>query len=180
MWTISNLLSFVRLLLAAPMAMLLMDSHYLSAILLGAVAVITDLLDGYLARKLNQISEFGKIIDPVADKFVMASVVIPLALNNIIPMWFLCAVVARDLIIMIGGLYAKGKIGLVIPSNYVGKTTVIILTLTLTGIILNVPGFATYGIFVALGALLFSLIVYGLQMFQKIKIAEQQKAQSSE
>lgn len=171
-WTVSNLLSFVRLLLAFPMAVLLMDNNIWAAIMLGAIAVITDLLDGYLARKLNQISEVGKIIDPVADKVLVGTVAICLVLNGILPLWFVIAIVLRDVLIVVGGIYAQGKVGKVIPSNYVGKVTVIIVTTVLTGAIARVPWFTDYGSFVALGALIISLSVYAIQMFKKIKDAE--------
>ena len=172
MWTVSNLLSFVRLLLAFPMAVLLLENNIWAAIMLGAIAVITDLLDGYLARKLNQISEFGKIIDPVADKVLVGTVAVCLVLTGVLPLWFVIAIVLRDILIVVGGIYAQGKVGKVIPSNYVGKVTVIIVTTVLTGAIARVPWFVDYGSFVALGALIISLAVYAIQMFKKIKDAE--------
>ncbi len=171
-WTVSNLLSFVRLLLAFPMAVLLMENNTWAAIMLGAIAIITDLLDGYLARKLDQVSEIGKIIDPIADKVLVGTVAVCLVLNGILPLWFVIAIVLRDILIVVGGIYAQGKVGKVIPSNYVGKVTVIIVTTVLTGAIARVPWFIDYGSFVALGALIISLAVYAIQMFMKIRNAE--------
>lgn len=180
MWTISNLISISRAVLAFPMAVLLMNGESLSALILGIIAVGTDLLDGYLARKLNQISEWGKIFDPLADKVFVGTVTVCLLITNKIPIWFVIAVVMRDVLILIGGIYAKDKVEMVIPSNYVGKTTVIILALVLGGVIMNIRWCTDYGLFVALGALIVSLSVYAKQMFDKIKEAEQKKAQIKE
>ena len=171
-WTVSNLLSFIRLLLAFPMAVLLMNNNVTASIILGLVAIFTDLMDGYLARKLNQISEFGKIIDPLADKVMVGTIAICLVLNGQLPLWFVIAIVLRDILILVGGLYAQGKVGKIIPSNYVGKVTVIIVSAVLIGAILQVRWFIDYGSFVALGALIISLSVYAVQMFKKINDAK--------
>ncbi len=177
MWTISNFISLSRIVLAIPMAALLMSGQNISALILGLVAVGTDLLDGYLARKLNQVSEYGKIIDPLADKIFVGTVAICLLINGMIPLWFVIAVLLRDLLILIGGIYAKGKVEIVIPSNYVGKITVIILALVMGGVIINIRWCVDYGLYVALGALIVSLSVYSYQMYDKIKKAETDKLQ---
>ena len=77
-FTVSNLLSFVRLLIALPLWFLLDEignsNASLTIIILAVVAIITDYLDGYFARRRNEITELGKIIDPIADKVVVAVV----------------------------------------------------------------------------------------------------------
>jgi cardiolipin synthase (CMP-forming) len=177
MWTISNFISLSRMILAIPMAALLMSGQNISALILGLLACGTDMLDGYLARKLNQVSEYGKIIDPLADKVFIGTVAICMLLSGMVPLWFVIAIVLRDVLILMGGIYAKGKVELVIPSNYVGKITVIILALVMGGVLINIHWFADYGLFVALGALIVSLTVYSYQMFDKIKSAEKKDIQ---
>lgn len=172
MFTISNFISFLRLLLAIPMWFLLKENMNYEALALGLFAILTDLSDGYIARKMNQISEWGKVIDPVADKVFVGVTAIALVMRGSIPMWFLVAVLARDILIMLGGLYASTKINMVIPSNYVGKATVICISSVLvTGVINYIPimDILTY---IATAAMLLSLIVYGKGMIDKIKAAE--------
>lgn len=169
MWTISNLLSFCRLLLAVPFGVLLVNNHIYSALIIAVVAIGTDLADGYLARKLNQISEVGKVIDPLADKVFVGTAVICLVVMGRLPLWFVIAVLLRDVLILSGGLYAQRKIGKVIPSNYVGKFTVLILSIVLVGVTLGLDIALNYGIYVALGAMILSLCVYGIQMMEKVK-----------
>ncbi|MCL4280190.1 MAG: CDP-alcohol phosphatidyltransferase family protein, partial [Ignavibacteriaceae bacterium] len=99
---------------------------------------ITDILDGYLARKLNQITEFGKIIDPLADKVLVVFVVFNLFLIGDIPEYYFYLIVARDFLILIGGLIVSKKLGKVLPSDYLGKATVLAISFTLLMILLNV------------------------------------------
>lgn len=97
---------------------------------------ISDLLDGYYARTRNEVSELGKIIDPLADKVIVISITIILLLQGILPFWFLIVIVLRDLIILSGGLFIKQKYGIVLQSNWVGKLTVFTIGFTLLNMIL--------------------------------------------
>jgi len=87
----------------------------------------TDMLDGFFARKLNQVTEVGKIIDPLADKVAMAVVVVKLYLINEISAFFFFTIISRDLIIFIGGIIVSNKLGRVLPSNKLGKITVLFI-----------------------------------------------------
>lgn len=130
--TVSNLLSLFRLLLAIPLWILFDEFNSTPAIkywlfALCLFAAVTDILDGYLARKLNQVTEAGKIIDPLADKIAMAVVVIRLAMYGELPAYYLGLIIGRDLLIFLGGIYVTSKIGKVLPSNILGKVTVLII-----------------------------------------------------
>lgn len=92
---------------------------------------ITDLLDGYLARKLNQISELGKIIDPLADKIAVGAIAIMMFFNGLIPLWFILVVILRDLLILVFGLILKRKKKIVLMSNYPGKIAVLTIGIAL-------------------------------------------------
>lgn len=139
----SNSLSFLRLLLVIPAWFAFSNfdqtSRYIVAGI-GIFAAITDVLDGYLARKLNQITEFGKIIDPLADKVLVVFVVLNLFLIGDIPEYYFYLIVARDFLILIGGLIVSKKLGKVLPSDYIGKATVLAISFTLLMILLNVDG----------------------------------------
>ena len=138
----SNSLSFLRLLLVIPAWFAFSDftdtfNRY-SVAAIGIFAAITDILDGYLARKLKQITEFGKIIDPLADKVLIAFVVINLFLLKEIPDYYFYLIVGRDALILLGGIIVSKKIGKVLPSDYLGKATVLAISFVLLMILLNV------------------------------------------
>ncbi len=130
--TFSNLLSLLRLLLAIPL-WILFDYYYSDYSIkywlfaLCIFAAVTDILDGFLARKFNQVTEAGKIIDPLADKIAMAVVVIRLAMYGELPLYYLLMILVRDILIFLGGIYVTNKIGKVLPSNVLGKAAVLII-----------------------------------------------------
>lgn len=126
--TKSNLLSLFRLLMAIPFWILLgnIDSPGNRAILFGMciLGAITDLLDGYLARKFNEVTEMGKIIDPLADKVVIGIIILKLYLVGELPEPYFWMIILRDLLIFTGGIFVSRKLGRVLPSNMLGKLTV--------------------------------------------------------
>jgi CDP-diacylglycerol--glycerol-3-phosphate 3-phosphatidyltransferase len=123
-WSVSNLLSLSRIILLVPILYLLLDpkeSSRLYAAALMVVVALTDYLDGYLARKYNQETEFGRIIDPLADKICAGSIAIVLASLGELPVWFLFAVIGRDILILLGGIYIAKTKNVVMSSNWAGK-----------------------------------------------------------
>jgi len=127
-FTVSNFISFLRVFLVIPFIIILPNldegNNRLWVIILIAIGYISDLLDGYLARKLNEVSELGKIIDPLADKVCVIAVVTMLFLSDEIPTFYFVVIILRDVIIFFGGILVSKKIGKVLPSNLLGKITV--------------------------------------------------------
>jgi CDP-diacylglycerol--glycerol-3-phosphate 3-phosphatidyltransferase len=133
-FTISNLLSISRAVLAIPFALVMLsDSPNATqwGIAILAIAALTDKFDGVLARKYDEVTEWGKILDPVADKIGIAVVALVLVQLHLLPLWFVVAMVARDVLILAGGLYVKKKKGVVLQSNQLGKWTIGLLALTM-------------------------------------------------
>ncbi len=143
MLTISNLLSIVRALLVIPFVLVMLsdspNARWWGLLLLG-VAALTDKLDGELARRFGQITEWGKMLDPLADKIGMAVLAFVLVHLKLIPLWLLVAILARDVLILAGGLYLKRKRGVVEQSNILGKWTVGVLAATMALAMVNVQG----------------------------------------
>lgn len=132
--TVSNLLSLSRVVLMIPFVVLMYSEFPYSRVWACGVivlAVLTDKLDGIFARKFNQITEWGKIIDPLADKLAIGTVAIVLLLKGALPLWFLAVILVRDVVIFVGGIYVKSKRGIVLPSNEVGKWAAGVITLAL-------------------------------------------------
>jgi CDP-diacylglycerol--glycerol-3-phosphate 3-phosphatidyltransferase len=131
--TISNLLSLTRLVLSIPFAllMLLPDPPLRSwATVLLLAAMLTDKLDGDIARWRGEETEWGRILDPLADKVGLAVLVLVLLSLGELPLWFVAALIGRDLLILAGGTYLKTTLGIVLPSNRAGKWTVGIISCT--------------------------------------------------
>jgi CDP-diacylglycerol--glycerol-3-phosphate 3-phosphatidyltransferase len=131
-WTISNLLSILRIILIIPIITIMLHddpSNRWIIISLMIIAAFTDLLDGMLARKMNQVTEFGKIIDPIADKVAIGCICIILATQGKIPSWFFILILMRDILILAGGIYIKKIKNIILQSNTIGKWAVAVVAM---------------------------------------------------
>ena len=127
MFTISNFISFSRVIIAFP----IIYSHYANnlmynteVIILILYGIISDYLDGLVARKTNTISEVGKIIDPISDKLCAGALFIYTVYLGWVPMWFLVFFIVRDALIIVGSSYIKIKYGKVAMSTMSGKISI--------------------------------------------------------
>ncbi len=119
-----NLLSELRMLLVIPIIYFLSSdirgAHYIILGLL-VLAGLTDFFDGFLARRLNQITRLGLIMDPLSDKVVTIALLIGLILHREFPIWLALAIMGRDLIILIAAASMAGKTDEIPPSDLYGK-----------------------------------------------------------
>jgi len=102
--TVPNLICVLRMALAVPIVMLLVEGNYRLTLALFAVAAVSDVLDGFLAKTFGWTSDLGKILDPLADKILLVSVFITLAWVDLVPAWLAAVAVTRDLIISFGAI----------------------------------------------------------------------------
>ena len=185
-FTPANLISIMRAMFVLPAIFCIIasqdDTHlYFLVAAIFVAAVLTDLLDGIIARRTDSVTELGKIVDPLADKIFIGLVVITMAFYDLIPIWFIAIILGRDLVILTGGWWARKKLGVVLPSNYPGKIAVITIALTLfliviragisgdTSVLLQVIVFLEW-LSVALMAL--SLWVYGRRLMGLLAVAD--------
>ena len=167
--TASNCISFFRILLAIPTVIFLLHDELILVGSFMVLAYITDLLDGYVARKTSNVSEFGKMIDPVADKLFVAALILAMVSKNMVPPWFVLIVIGKDILIMIGVLLSRKKIGAVLPSNYWGKSAIL---LTIIFLFLSVRGVSqdilVFGWVASTALIAISLIVYTIRALRII------------
>jgi len=175
--TISNYISLLRVFLAFPLFIFvdkfeISYSYRLFAFGMCILAFITDILDGYLARKLNQVSEFGKIIDPLADKLCIILIVFKLFFSGHIPEYYFYIIVLRDIIIFTGGIFVTKKIGFVLPSNLLGKAAVVTIGFFILGVILgadSVPWLYNFLLYLSIFMSFASVTGYAYRGIEAIK-----------
>ena len=109
-----NALCIARMLMVAPLILLLIEGNYPWVLVVFLVAGFTDGLDGFLAKRFGWRSWLGGILDPLADKLLLVSTFLTLTYIGLTPLWLLIAVVARDLLIILGGVAYRIIIGTVI------------------------------------------------------------------
>ena len=121
---IPNALSILRIIMVVPFIYALGYEDKLGMILILTTILASDYIDGYLARKWNVTSDLGRILDPLADKFVIVSVAVVLVIFRDFPLWLALAMIARDIGILLAGFYMIRR-DLPIPvSNNLGRITV--------------------------------------------------------
>ncbi|MCW8921550.1 MAG: CDP-alcohol phosphatidyltransferase family protein [Sedimenticola sp.] len=101
---IPNLISVLRIFMSVPIVWMMIEQHFGVALVLFGVAGISDGLDGYLAKHYGWQSQLGGLLDPLADKVLLVSSYLTLALIGIIPVWLVLIVILRDLVIVTGAL----------------------------------------------------------------------------
>jgi len=142
---IPNLLSFLRLALVPVFVWMLLQQMFVAAIVILAISGMTDFLDGYLARKLNQITKLGKVLDPVADRLYIFATLLGLSATGMVPWWLTGLVILRDILMLFSLpiLYSVGHKTL--PVHYLGKASTFALLysfpLLLMGKIFNEAAF---------------------------------------
>jgi CDP-diacylglycerol--glycerol-3-phosphate 3-phosphatidyltransferase len=142
--TVPNILSVSRIVLLPIVLLLLFKRQNAAAVAVMAVSWTTDALDGYIARKLNQVSNLGRVLDHLVDKVWVGSVLVTLVFIRNLPLFLAAAVILRDLLILAGSGVIMKRRGLFVQSDVVGKITGFAFALMIVFYTLEVPALMTY------------------------------------
>ena len=138
-WNIPNLLTFFRIALIPVLVLLLLSPSELLSILsvvVFSIASITDWLDGYLARKMNIVTNLGKFLDPIADKLLIAAALVMLVGLGRVPAWMVVVIIGRE--IAVTGLRSiASSEGIIIAASDLGKGKMILQISALIGLLLH-------------------------------------------
>lgn len=170
---IPNILTIIRFIFIPIILRAIFDGNYILGIIFFTISGLTDVLDGFIARKFNLVSNFGKLMDPLADKLTQISVLAALVSVKIIPVCILTIVVLKELIMVVGASFLYGK-DVVVYSKWYGKlaTVLFYLAIVVTLFIkqLALTGICEYldlGIYCcALVCTVFSLVMYVKCLYQ--------------
>lgn len=127
---IPNILTVLRFFLIPFILHFLVNDEFILAIVFLTLSGITDILDGTIARKFNFITNFGKLIDPLADKITQLSILWMLVSKNIIPLWILVIVLLKEATMVAGASFLYGK-ELVVSSKWYGKASTVLFYLAI-------------------------------------------------
>lgn len=163
---IPNILTAIRFLIVPVFAYFLHIKDYTIATLLFILAGTTDILDGYIARRFNIITEWGKLADPLADKFIQLTALIILTLQGKIPIPVIIIVALKEIIMVIGSLLLYRK-NVVVSANWYGKLATVIFYFA---IIMSIFDFPVGNLFIILAIVstLFAFIKYSIS-YKKIR-----------
>jgi cardiolipin synthase (CMP-forming) len=161
-----NLITLLRVFLAVPIAGFLYQGAYWLALVLLAIAALSDGLDGYLARRYHWTTAVGAWLDAGADKILMVAIYLAVTLNGMLPLWLLFLVVGRDLWLALGWLaYRRWVRAVPVEPLMLSKINTVLQILLVLGAILEVgilglePGWILQGL---LGIVVFTTVTSGL------------------
>ena len=168
---IPNILTVLRFLLIPFILHFLVNDEFILAIVFLTLSGITDILDGTIARKFNFITNFGKLIDPLADKITQLSILWMLVSKNIIPLWILVIVLLKEATMVAGASFLYGK-ELVVSSKWYGKASTILfyLAIVLTMIFRDLQIQSSIDLiiyYIAVTMTIFSLVMYFREFYMQ-------------
>lgn len=179
--TIPNILSFFRILLITPFMILFLNGQYVWAAVMIIISGLTDCVDGFVARHFNQVSDFGKILDPVADKLTLLAVGIGICILTPEVITVMVILIIKDLLMLIGGIALikndiqppqarwYGKVGTIL--FYISVCTIVVLKVF--GI--EVPYLSVILLSVTATTMIFALVKYFLLFLDLITNGNNQK-----
>lgn len=176
-WNIPNVLSLVRLALIPVFVWVYLsdERNLYGALLVLLISGVTDMLDGIIARRFNQITEIGKLLDPVADKLTQLAVLVCLAIRHkeLIPLMIIC--LTKEVLQMIGGALLLSRYEIIRGSKWFGKVS----TFTFYGVMLAIvlwPGMPV-PLFWALVGVVTVLMVFSFFGYMRLYFLLRQEAQ---
>ena len=169
-----NALTIIRFIFIPVIIFYIFTGNYILAFIFFTISAVTDVADGFIARKYNFVSNFGKLMDPLADKLTQIATLASLVISHIIPIWILVIVLSKEFIMIIGASFLYGK-DVVVYSKWYGKLATVLFYIAIVSSLIakqfNLGGFwqdldfALYTF--ALISTLLSLIMYIRDVYQK-------------
>lgn len=173
---VPNILTIIRFLLIPVIILFAFQDNYVATIIVLTISGLTDILDGYIARKFNFITDFGKLMDPLADKATQIALLGTLTIQKIIPLWIIVIVLIKEFLMVSGASFLYGK-ELVVSSKWYGKLATVLFYIAIVcslftqywnGVLIGhieyslptLPEFHTYIYYLAILSTIFSLVMY--------------------
>jgi len=160
-----NFLTMIRFILVPVMAFFLLTERFIAAIAVYVIASITDVLDGYIARKYNLITKLGKILDPMADKLLQFAALLGLWVIDVIPFWITLIFFLKEIFMGLGAIKLLRNKDVVVPSKWFGKLSTVFFFVAIVFSMLseNLPILKPYVLpmfILALISLFFAFVIY--------------------
>lgn len=150
--------------------LLLAGKYFYIVIALAIIAALADGLDGYVARKLGQETEFGRILDPILDKICIGGTALIVACKLSGPVWLVVLIIVKDILIVAGGAVVLSKRARAMRSNFWGKLAAASLVFAFVAFMLRFPAWFLYTAYVTSTVIIFiSLFSYGAKIAEVLR-----------
>lgn len=176
---IPNILSVIRILLVGVFIYVFFNDYpnnLVWALVVFLTAGLTDVIDGFLARRFNWVTNLGKMLDPFADKLMQCTVLICMLVKDLITAWLVIPFILKEFLMLLGGLLIIKKRSVVVVSNIFGKMTVVffyaavVLCITARDYLAEHPLVLYLICALVLVAAISALVNYAVKYFKTLKI----------
>lgn len=174
--TVPNLLTYLRFLLVAPFVYFFLKQNYIASAVCIGLSGLSDCLDGFFARKLNQVTSLGKILDPIADKVTLVSVAVCMVIYmpSLLPL--MLVMIGKEFVMLLGGLILLIMKVTPPPARWYGKVATLIFYVSVCTIIFLKAAFdiqnemlITITFVITAAAMVFALVMYAVLIIRQIR-----------
>ena len=178
---VPNILTLIRLLAIPVLAYLIKagDAYNLVAFIVFLAIWLTDMLDGYVARRFNQMTEFGKLFDPLVDKLYQVTTALMMYLVGKLPLWVLLFVFVRELLMIIGSFILFKKTDFVVFSKWYGKVATLLFVAAFAALFFLNRSQAWLSGYIFILPIAWSFYAYLRYGLQYVAITREKKRQTS-
>ena len=170
--TISNVITLSRLVLLPFIVYFLLTEQRVIAFVIMLISLLSDGLDGYLARRLNQESLLGRYLDPLCDKIFLAVILVTLLYMGAVPLWAVIVIVMRDFLILLGSYILLKRKAVVEVSNSFGKVAGFTFGVMILAFTIDLRLLGTIFLYVSIIAMTFAFITYAMNYLRTMKGVE--------
>lgn len=161
--TVPNALSMLRLVLVPVFLVALAQGELVVALVVLAVSAVTDFLDGYIARRLGQVTRLGALLDPAADRLYIAAALVGLGILGLVPVWLIFSVILRDVVLLVIAIILLRSCGrTTLPVVRTGKVATAVLLVSFPVIVLGQVAFDPAGPVTVIGL---AVAIFGAALY---------------
>jgi CDP-diacylglycerol--glycerol-3-phosphate 3-phosphatidyltransferase len=168
-FTVSNLITLFRFVLLPFIIYFLVKKERFTAFIIMLFALLSDVVDGYIARKFKQESQLGRILDPLCDKVSLTLILLTLLLMNSIPFWIVIIIGLRDVLILLGSFILLKRKKTIYKSNVLGKITGFLFGLMILAFTLNHQRIGMFALYISIPFMLGAFITYCQRFFLALR-----------
>lgn len=168
-FTVSNILTISRLFLLPFIVYFLLTRRTTIAFFIMCFSLLTDVIDGYIARRWHQVSHLGELLDPLCDKISLAVILATLVVIRSIPLWAAIVVVGRDLLILLGSLFIYTHRLTIFRANLLGKVTGFLFGAMILAYTINLQNVGSWILYTAIVCMMATFLTYTIRYIRIMK-----------
>ncbi|HOB20520.1 MAG TPA: CDP-diacylglycerol--glycerol-3-phosphate 3-phosphatidyltransferase [Candidatus Atribacteria bacterium] len=169
---IPNTLTVIRFLMIGLFAFLYLNegikSNEIWAFIVFLAAGATDVLDGFIARRYNLVTDWGKLMDPLADKLMLITVMVCMYIDGIVPLWVIIVIALKELLMILGAAFLYKK-DIIVQANFYGKLATVLFYVAITLQVFKVQPYAWYVLLIAIASTIMAFIQYTIIGYKRKK-----------